>query len=200
MTLDIETYDDENNIKNIYCISIFDGIECKSFFKTEYFKVDSLIKDLLKTIFSRKYSGKRIYIHNSSQFDMEFLYKYIINYGSTIIDPVIKDGRFINLEIRFGKNHTHKVCFKDSYLILNSSLSKLSKSFNVNYIKDCFPHKFVNQNNFKYISMVPSINFFENMTTDEYNLYKSRFEINNWSLKSEAVKTANWTVKHYMKC
>lgn len=26
------------------------------------------------------------------------------------------------------------------------------------------------------------------MTVDEYNLYKSRFEINNWSLKSEAIK------------
>lgn len=188
MTLDIETFDDENKIKQIYCICIFDGKETKSFYLTDYFNIDSLIKDLLRTIFSKKYSGKHIYIHNSSEFDMIFLYKYIVNYGSCQIKPVIKDGKFISLDVWFGKDHIQRVSFKDSILLLNSSLAKLSKTFNINHTKDCFPHKFVTPNNLNYVGIVPGATFFDKLTSDEYNAYVSRFGINNWSLKIEAIK------------
>lgn len=188
LTLDIETYDVENKIKQIYCICIFDGNETKSFYLKYYFNIDSLIKDLLRTLFSKKYSGKHIYIHNSAEFDMRFLYKHVVNYGSCQVKPIIKDGKFINLEVWFGKDHLNRVQFKDSILLLNSSLAKLSKTFNTNHTKDCFPHKFVTSNNLNYVGEVPAFDFFSDLTVDEYNLYKSRFENNNWSLKIEAIK------------
>lgn len=114
MTLDVETYVDENNKLNIYCISTFDGLIAKSYFLTDYKDVESLINDVLKNIFIKKYSGTSIYIHNSSNFDMIFLYSSIINYANTNIKPIIKDGKFINLEIQFGDVTKYKVYFKDS--------------------------------------------------------------------------------------
>lgn len=187
MTLDVETYVDENNNMNIYCISMYDGVNAKSFYLTNYTDVHSLINDVLKTIFSKKYSGKSIYIHNSSNFDMIFLYSYIINYSETSVKPILKDGKFIVLDIEFGNITKYKVYFKDSFLLLSSSLAKLSKSFNVNYTKDIFPHKFVNKDNLNYIGEVPTIDFFNGISTTEYNEYKSRFN-NNWNLESEAIK------------
>lgn len=188
MTLDVETYVDENNNMNIYCISFFDGKAAKSYFLTDYNNINSLIADLLKNLFSKKYSGKSIYIHNSSEFDMIFLYSSIINYKSAVSNPVIKDGKFINLEICFGKYHLLKVYFRDSFLLLTSSLAKLSNTFNVTYSKDMFPHNFVTKNNLNYVGSVPEIKFFNSISDSEYNEYKARFTDNNWSLKSEAIK------------
>nr|YP_010455097.1 hypothetical protein NYK79_mgp51 [Porodaedalea mongolica]UUA03939.1 hypothetical protein [Porodaedalea mongolica]WCF76699.1 hypothetical protein [Porodaedalea mongolica] len=188
MTLDVETYLDENNKMSLYCISIYDGEKAKSFYLTNYYNIDSLIKDLLSTIFSRKYSGKNIYIHNSSEFDLVFLMKYLVSYGSTKVEPVIKDGKFINIDVRFGPHYLYKVSFRDSILLLPGSLAKLSKAFNVDNIKDLFPHKFVTKDNLNFVGAVPSIEFFSGLSVSEYDSYKSRFLNNDWSLKAEAIK------------
>nr|YP_010691071.1 DNA polymerase family B [Phellinus igniarius]WBU93172.1 DNA polymerase family B [Phellinus igniarius] len=173
---------------NIYCISLYDGVSAKTFYLTDYNNIHSLINEVLKTIFTKKYSGKSIYIHNSSEFDMIFLYSYIINFYDVKIKPIIKDGKFINLEVEYGDTTKYKVNFKDSLLLLTSSLAKLSKTFNVTYTKDMFPHNFVTKENLNYIGTVPEIKFFDNISEVEYNEYKSRFSDNNWSLKIEAIK------------
>nr|YP_009690310.1 hypothetical protein Fomme_000081 [Fomitiporia mediterranea]QEG57090.1 hypothetical protein Fomme_000081 [Fomitiporia mediterranea] len=120
ITLDVETFDDENNNKNIYCISFYEGVKALSFYLTDYEDIHSLINDLLRTIFSKKYAGKHIYIHNSSEFDMIFLYSYIINYFGNKVKPIIKDGKFINLDVEFGNATRYKLFFKDSLLLLPS--------------------------------------------------------------------------------
>ena len=103
--LQIETYLDKNNqkkerkIMNIYCISYFDGNKAKSFYISDYSSIDKLINAVLRDIFSKNYSGKDIYIHNSSNFDLIFLLKYIVNHPGVKVEPIIKDGNFINLKI-----------------------------------------------------------------------------------------------------
>ena len=57
---------------------------------------------------------------------MIFLYSYIINYFGTNVKPIIKEIKFINLKIEFGKVTKYKVFFKDSLLLLPASLDKLS--------------------------------------------------------------------------
>ena len=57
--------------------------------------------------------------------------------------PILKDGKFINLSIKYGKNGGFNINLRDSYLLLTSSLSKLCKAFNVEKSKDIFPHRFV---------------------------------------------------------
>ena len=187
MTLDVETYKDENKDLNIYCISLYDGVKAYSFYLTDFNDVHQLINKVLKTIFTKKYAGKHIYIHNSSEFDMIFLYSYIINYFGNTVKPIIKDGKFINLEVEYGNATRYKVYFKDSLLLLPYSLDKLSKTFNEKHIKDMFPHDFVNKDNLNFVGIVPDIKFFKNITESQYKEYKSKFD-NNWSLKCEAIK------------
>ena len=79
-----------------------------------------------------------------------------------------------NLEIQLDI----KFSFKDSLFLLPSSLKKLSKTFNAKYIKDMFPHDFVNKDNLNYVGIVPDIKFFKNITESQYNEYKSKFDNN----------------------
>nr|YP_009690327.1 DNA polymerase family B [Fomitiporia mediterranea]QEG57107.1 DNA polymerase family B [Fomitiporia mediterranea] len=188
LTLEVETYKDVNGKLNIYCISFYEGKLSKSFYLSDFPSIKELIKALLENIFTKIYSGKDIYIHNSSNFDLIFLYKYIVNFTDVKVNPIIKDGKFINLEVKYGPNgNLYNINFKDSLLLLQISLDKLSKAFNVENKKDIFPHDFVSKDNLNYIGPVPSIDYFKNLPLDKYNEYKSRFN-NNWSLKEEAIK------------
>ena len=156
ITIDLETRQIDNNITP-YCISLYDGVKAYSFYLTDFNDVHQLINKVLKTIFTKKYAGKHIYIHNSSEFDMIFLYSYIINYFGNTVKPIIKDGKFINLEVEYGNATRYKVYFKDSLLLLPYSLDKLSKTFNEKHIKDMFPHDFVNKDNLNCVGIVPDI-------------------------------------------
>nr|YP_009690311.1 DNA polymerase family B [Fomitiporia mediterranea]QEG57091.1 DNA polymerase family B [Fomitiporia mediterranea] len=66
-------------------------------------------------------------------------------------------------------------------------MKKLSSTFNAISFKDIFPYNFVNKDNLNYVGEVPSIKYFDNISLNEYNEYKSKFN-NNWSLKDETIK------------
>ena len=78
LTLDIETYKNEDRTLSVYCVSVFDGKNSHSYFLSDYKSINDLMAALLKKLFSREYSQKTIYIHNSSNFDLIFLLKYKI--------------------------------------------------------------------------------------------------------------------------
>nr|YP_010691074.1 DNA polymerase [Phellinus igniarius]WBU93175.1 DNA polymerase [Phellinus igniarius] len=174
---------------SIYCISIFDGIKNKaySYYITDYKSLEDLISAVLSVLLSREFTQRTVYIHNSSNFDLVFLLKYIVNHPGVHVDPTIKDGNFINLKIHYGPNLTYNLNFKDSFLLLPSSLSKLSKQFQVETLKSIFPHKFVNKENLNYVGPVPSFNYFDGISDTEYKDYCKTFN-NNWNLKNEAIK------------
>jgi hypothetical protein len=133
-----------------------------------------MILDCLKSIFIRKYNGYKVYIHNMAKFDIIFLLKYIVKIAS--LQPVIHNGRIISLLINFGKDNKYKIEFKDSYLLLLSSLAKLTKGFGVDTLKSIFPFLFVNENNMDYIGPVPDFKFFDSkISQKEYNNYKTKF-------------------------
>lgn len=177
MTLDIETYVDSNNKMSIYCVSIYDGEKALSFYISDYKDIKALLTDLFSTMFTRKYTGKTVYIHNSSEFDLIFLLKHLVNYPSLQVNPVIKDGKFINVNINYGPKHRYSLDLRDSVLLLNSSLSKLGNAFKVEALKDIFPHKFVNPDNLDYIGDVPRYEFFDSskVSIGDYKEYVSRF-------------------------
>jgi len=71
--------------------------------------------------------------------------------SSNNIKPIIRDGRIINLKVEFSpSNNKNKyyVEFRDSYLLLTTSLDNLGKSFALNKgkleSKLPFPYKFIN--------------------------------------------------------
>ena len=190
MTLDIETYTDSENILHVYCISYYDGIESKSFFVADYTDLDSMLNALFKSLFTRTNNGKLIFIHNSSMFDLIFLLKPLLNYPNITLKPTLKEGKFINLSIKYGQNGIYQMALRDSILMLPSSLSKLCSAFDVEKPKDIFPHNFVKADNLDYIGNVPAYKYFDNtkVSLDAYNAYANRFINQSWSLKAEAIK------------
>jgi len=101
---------------------------------------------------------------------------------------LIKDDKMIDIKIIFGK---YNIAFRDSLLILPSSLRNLAKQFNVDN-KGIFPYNFVNDNfnkniNLNYIGKVPAIKYWINLSLDKYIEYIKNYN-NNWSLKNETIK------------
>lgn len=76
----------------------------------------------------------------------------------------------------------YRINFRDSYLLIPSSLKDLCKNFKIIESKDIFPHKFVKPQNIKYEGPVPPIETFYNVTSDEYNNYVSRFPDQKWNI------------------
>ena len=189
ITLDIETFKNEDGTMSVYCVSIFDGKNSYSYFLSDFKSINDLMSALLKKIFCREYAQKTIYIHNSSNFDLIFLLKYIVNKEGILLEPIIKDGKYINLRIKYGPNFNYYVNFKDSYLILPGSLDKLTKNFNVETLKGSFPHDFVTSSNLDYIGPVPEYSYFKgtNLNYENYLIYTQNFH-NNWHLKKAAIK------------
>jgi hypothetical protein len=187
ITLDIETYI-KDNILIPFCISIYDGNIKSNFYLTDFKNHEELIISALKSIMIRKYNNYNVYMHNMAKFDIIFLFKYLVKLGD--FHPIIHNDRIISIEFNYGKDNEYRIKFKDSYLLLLNSLYKLCNSFSVENRKSIFPHLFVNENNLNYIGEVPDNKYFDDISVDDYNKYKSNFN-NNWCLKDEVIKYCN---------
>lgn len=124
----------------------------------------------------RKYNNYNVYMHNMAKFDIIFLFKYLVKLGD--LHPIIHNDRIISIEFNYGKDNEYRIKFKDSYLLLLNSLYKLCNSFSVENRKSIFPHLFVNENNLNYIGEVPDYKYFDDISVDDYNKYKSNFNNN----------------------
>ena len=145
-----------------------------------------MLTNCIKSVMQRKYNNYRIYLHNFSNFDAVFLFNVL----STLTDnikPIINDGKFVDLKFSFAQEK-YKIYFRDSLLMLPSSLNKLCKSFNVES-KTIFPYDFVCEDLIykNYVGPVPQFNKFSNISVSEYHDYCKQFN-NDWSLKDETIK------------
>jgi hypothetical protein len=132
-----------------------------------------MILDCLKLVLTRKYHNYKVYIHNLAKFDIIFLLKYLVKVGS--LQPVIHNGRIISLMVNYGDNGKYQIEFRDSYLLLLSSLSNLSTAFKVDNEKTIFPYLFVNKDNLNYEGHVPLFKYFNKIDKEEYNNYCKLF-------------------------
>jgi hypothetical protein len=187
ITMDLET----RNIDNIltpYCVSIYDGKVSISFYLLDFSSVDEMLLSSIKYIMQNKFDGYRIYLHNFSNFDGIFLIRILSKLidKNTKIIPVIRDGKLIDLKVKFEK---YILYFRDSYLLLPSSLKKLAINFNVEQ-KDLFPHLFVDKQeiDLNYVGKVPSIDNFYKINEEEYSNYIKQYNSDQWDLKKEVIK------------
>ena len=125
-----------------------------------------------------------IYAHNLSGFDGIFLLKHLINYESGKVEPLIFSGKIISIKFIYtegiGKDKkTRTITFKDSYLLLPSSLRELAKTFSTSInvfksnilAKGHFPFKL---NDINYIGDFPSKNLFpSDLSVNDYLELKS---------------------------
>jgi DNA polymerase type B, organellar and viral len=150
LTLDVETFIDNDGKMKIYCICTYDGKNSKSYYLTDFYYIKSMILKLLNELLSKNNSGKTVYIHNSNNFDLIFLMKYLASLDNIQMNPLVRDGQFINIEIKYGNNYQYNIQLRDSYLLLPASLDNLAKAFNINEQKLEFNHKLVNKKLIKF--------------------------------------------------
>jgi hypothetical protein len=169
-----------------YLLSWFDGTITKSYIIesldpiTIELEISRMIDNMVKDICIRKYRNYKVYFHNFSKFDGYFLVKYLSKIG--YCDPIIHKGKIISVNFNYNG---FNITFKDSYLLLPSSLRKLGKSFKVEYIKGIFPYMLSNIN---YKGIVPDIKYFSNISIEDYNKYKDLFTGKIWSFRKESKK------------
>src|SRR5260221_573321 len=156
-----------------YLICFYDGKNFYYFYLSDYNSVEEMMLNCLKSILIRKYKGYSVYAHNLAKFDIIFLLKYLVKIGN--INPIIHNGKIISLIINYGENGQYKIEFKDSLLLLLTSLRSLCSCFKIDESKSIFPHLFVNENNLDYNGEVPNINNFIKISKDEYQYYKLNY-------------------------
>lgn len=193
ITMDLETRAIQGKME-VYHISIFDGNKINTFYLSDYKNSEDLLKNSLLSIMTRKYNGYKVYLHNFSNFDSVFLLK-VISSLSNNINIIMKDSKIINLQYKFGDNK-YSISFRDSFLLLPSSLRNLAISFNVEE-KLIFPYAFVNNENIPldYKGKVPKFKDFENINISTYKEYSKHYNNKNWDLREETIKYCNQDVK-----
>lgn len=174
-----------------YSLCFYDGKVSKSFYLTDYKDSQEMLRFAISSLLKRKYTGYKIYVHNLSNFDGIFILKILSSIDHINVHPIIKDGKMINIKLTYDNINNYQISFRDSYLMLPSSLNKLTKQFNVTN-KTIFPYNFVNNKfnkniNLNYIGKVPEIIYFNDISLDHYNQYIQLF-YKSWSLKEETIK------------
>jgi hypothetical protein len=94
--MDLETRN-INNINSPYCISIYDGKNCNSFYLTNYPNERIMLITAINFVMKRKFNQYKIFFHNFSYFDSVFLL-HILSDLSNDIKPIINHGNFIDLK------------------------------------------------------------------------------------------------------
>ena len=124
ITFDIETIL-KDNVHKPYLYSMFDGKDRFSWFTNT---PDSLFNQLLK----RKYKGFIAYAHNLSRFDIVFLFNHLstLKLSGFKVKILKKEEQIISINIS-NRQKNISLTIRDSYLLLPSSLSKLSANFKV---------------------------------------------------------------------
>jgi len=138
ITLDLECYGikNDNETKLIpFLVGIFNPIvklqKCTNLENIQLY--DFINLELL----NYKYSGYIIYAHNLSSFDGVYILNHLVKLSEIInirIEPLFRDRKLIQIKVYYGyiksiNKYRYSIIFRDSMLILLSSLDKLSKTF-----------------------------------------------------------------------
>jgi hypothetical protein len=138
-----------------------------------------MIQEAMEDINRKKYKNYKIYLHNFSKFDGMFLITHLAKFG--YCKPVIHKGKLISCKFHLWDSN-YNITIMDSYLLIPSSLRKLTKSFDVVEGKGIFPFLL---NNVYYLGFVPDYKYFiaPNVSIDEYNLYAQNWGSNSINLE-----------------
>jgi hypothetical protein len=192
-TLDIETYSvigPDGLIQKLLSIAVFNGSRSFFYYLPDYENETQLVEAALTPLFSLK-KPITMYIHNGGNFDLVFLMNHFVTLKEKLgieFNVIYKDGAILSLEM---ETKTSKIIVRDSYKMLNSSLAKLAKIFEVSEVKGAFPFDFVNADNFNYVGDIPEYKYFAFngkpiITLEEYNILKEKATV--WNLREELMK------------
>lgn len=144
-----------------------------------------IVLSMVDELFRTKYSDITFYCHNLSQYDIVFILKVLYDYNDLYpenkynISCILRDDKII--KISKGKNSFTIV---DSYIMLSDKLITLGENFWVSTLKSKFPYKFALEDNLFYEGNTPLIDFYKNITQEEYD----NLNISHISYKNETIK------------
>ena len=189
ITLDIETRTINGELIP-YCLCYYDGVKEKSFYLSDYKDSTTMLTEAIVSLLRRSYNGYKVYVHNLSGFDGNFLFKILTNIKDFNLKPVMKDGKMINLSLRLNSSgSSYHVDFRDSLLMLPLSLKKLSRAFNLgDEGKGIFPYDFVTSAPLDYTGEVPNIKYFNNLSPEGYSTYSQNYVSEEGRLAIETLK------------
>lgn len=136
------------------------------------------------------YKNNVVYLHNFSYFDVVFLIKNLSSFNAKI-SPIIRDNCIIDFKFKFkySNNKFITLYFRDSYLLIPSSLSNLSRVFKV-LKKDIFRYNFLKLENIHYKGNVPLFEEFYNISLEDYNNSVNNYKPHTdkeWNFKNELI-------------
>jgi len=188
--LDLETFEDQNGLTKVYAIGFLTNNEIKPslFYLTDVntdYNSDELILKCLDTMLQTKYNNFTFYAHNFGRYDVIFIYNIIQKANEKKgfeyynLKLLTRDDTILKLTITI-KNNTKplRIHLVDSFNLLNSSLDKLAKDFNLNIHKGVFPYSFVKRDTLLYQGPIPDIKFYPQLSKDNLshiNTYNNLF-------------------------
>nr|ADO51614.1 dnapol [Moniliophthora roreri] len=208
-SFDLESFRDSDGINRVYALGFITSIDesPKLYYISDNENYDSnqLILNCINDMLINKYNNFIFYVHNLGKYDVIFLYNVLLKanldkgYEYYILKHTMRDNNIIRLDIkvRINSDNTEnnyryiKISLVDSLNILNYSLDKLTKNFNIGIKKGKFPHSFVNKQTFNYIGNKPNIDYYDNIDITDYN----KITETNWNLKEECLKYLNDDIK-----
>ena len=200
-TFDLETFIDMDGLAKVYALGYYSSIDDipKLYYLSDYPNLDSskLLLKCIDDMLVNKYNNYIFYVHNLGHYDIVFMYNILLKanlekgFEYYMLNTTMRDSTIIKLEIKIkvysnrkeNKYRYIKISFVDSLNLLNLSLDKLTREFNIEIRKGNFPHTFVNRNTLNYIGNKPDYKFYENLNINDYNNIPN----NNWDLKSECL-------------
>lgn len=185
ITLDIETtLIDKRHTP--YLVNAFNGKDhITSFNSNENELFKDFIKKLLVSIEDSGLTKAYIYAHNLSTFDGVLILKHLIPFGK--VDPILHNGKIIAIKliVKGSNDKNITLIFKDSYLLLPSSLRNLCKAFNIPISKGHFPF---NLGDITYLGKFPAFEYFTDITNKEWSHLKQEHGKRMWSFYNESIK------------
>ena len=175
-----------------YLICAYNGSNyIESFNSNVELLFSNFITMLMNTFINNKTKVLTVYAHNFAKFDGILLLKHLLPFGK--VKPLLYNGKFISITLKISVSEDHElskfngktIVFKDSLLLLPDSLKNLAISYNCTEYKGIFPF---NLNYINYIGTFPQIEYFKNITMDNYLLLAKEFTNKLWSFKEESIK------------
>lgn len=168
-SFDLETFVDEDNNSIAYCAGFYTNADSNptSYYLTDFNNSSELLLTCLNNMLNKKYHNYVFYCHNFQNYDLVYIYCVLENYNLKVgykyyvLNIIPRDGLIISLDIKKRIEPTEKIeeresiskkgkyvkiSIVDSINILNNSLSKLAKDFDLKNSKGFFPYSFVNRN------------------------------------------------------